>query len=174
MTKQWYIIQIIPGNEEKVRIELLKRIQEFKFQDFFGDILIPEAKPVSSFSTLEEKSEMLFPGYMIVSLVPDPEFFRLVKTIPRVIRFLGGESPIPLSTEEVDRIVAQVKGEVKIIKQQEVLFTVGKEVEVISGPFSGFSGIIHNIDDIKQRLVVMVSIFNRLTPVEIMFDQVKM
>jgi len=173
MTKQWYIIQIIPGNEEKVKSEILKRIQELKMQDFFGDILIPEAKQISSFSTLEEKSEQLFPGYMIVSLVPEPEFFRLVKTVPRVIRFLGGESPIPLSIEEVERIVAQVKGEVKVIKQQEILFVVGREVEIISGPFSGFSGIINSVDDIKQRLVVMVSIFNRLTPVEIMFDQVK-
>jgi transcriptional antiterminator NusG len=173
MSKQWYIIQLFAGYEEKVKVEILKRVQEKGMEEYFGDILIPEGKTVNMFSTLEEKNEQLFPGYMVISIVPTQEAFRLVSTVNRVIRFLGGESPLPLLQEEVNRIMAQVNGEVKIVTREQT-FVVGKEIDVKVGPFAGFSGIIQSVDEVRQKLIIMVSIFNRSTPVEIMFDQVQL
>jgi transcriptional antiterminator NusG len=46
-------------------------------------------------------------------------------------------------------------------------------IEISGGPFSGFSGVINSVDEQKQKIVVMISIFNRLTPIEILFSHVK-
>ena len=100
------------------------------------------------------------------------EAFRLVNTTPKVARFLGGESPVAISEKEVDRIFSQMEGKVQLSSEKSP-FVIGNEVHVSSGPFSGFVGMIDKVDDDKGRLTVMVSIFGRLTPVELGFDQVK-
>jgi len=117
--------------------------------------------------------EQLFPGYMLISLIPTVENFRLVTTVYRVIRFLGGEFPSELSQQEVDRILSQVSGKISISSSAVVVYNVGDHVDIIEGPFNGFSGVINSIDEQKQKIVVMISIFNRLTPIEILFNQAK-
>jgi len=175
MNKRWYIIQLIAGYEEKVRDEIYRRIKENGLEDQFGDILIPEVKTVKNYSNVidNDSIEQLFPGYMVISLMPTNENFRLVTTIARVIRFLGGTNPGELSQAEVDRILSQVSGKIAIAAAEEELYHIGEPVEIIEGPFSGFSGTINFIDDQKKKLVVMISIFNRLTPIEISFNQAK-
>jgi transcriptional antiterminator NusG len=101
-----------------------------------------------------------------------PEAIRLVSSVPRVIRFLGGADPVPLSKAEIDRIISQVKGEV-VVAPKKSDFVVGSEVEISEGPFAGFVGIIDSLDDENERMTIMVSIFGRMTPVELSFDQVK-
>ena len=177
MEKKWYIVQIIAGYEERVKAEIARRIQERGLEEQFGDILVPEAKTQKNYfagSKIDDSSvEQLFPGYIVVSLFPDPANFRLVKTANRVIRFLGGESPLPLDQEEVDRILLQISGKVSVVSVEAVAHYVGETVEITSGPFSGFSGVVNSVDEHKQKLVIMVSIFNRLTPIEILFSHVK-
>jgi len=169
--KQWYVIQVLAGYEERIKAEILRRIPERHLEDQFGDVLIPEAK-VATFFAGEDENENLFPGYMLVELEPSASNFRLVSSTPRVLRFLGGENPAPLAKAEVNRVRAQVTGEL-VVARPETAFEVGKEIEIKSGPFSGFSGIINTVDSERERLTVMVSIFGRLTPVEISFEQVK-
>lgn len=175
MKKKWYIVQLIAGYEEKVKDEILKRIQEQSLQDQFGEVLVPEVKAAGNFFNQLSTSaiEQLFPGYMLISLVPTVENFRLVTTVYRVIRFLGGESPSELSQQEVERILSQVSGKISIASSEVVSYGVGDNVEIIEGPFNGFSGIVNSIDEQKQKIVVMISIFNRLTPIEVLFSQAK-
>jgi transcriptional antiterminator NusG len=175
MKKKWYIVQLIAGYEEKVKDEILKRIQEQGLQDQFGDVLVPEVRASGNFfNQLSSSSiEQLFPGYMLVSLIPSVENFRLVTTIYRVIRFLGGEFPSELSQQEVDRILSQVNGSIAISSPDVLVYSVGDHVDIIEGPFNGFSGVVNSIDEQKQKIVVMISIFNRLTPIEILFNQAK-
>lgn len=176
MEKKWYIVQIIAGYEEKVKAEILKRIQERGLEEQFGEILIPQVKTTNNFynsNTNTNSLEQLFPGYILVSLFPDVSNFRLITTVNRVIRFLGGESPLELSQGDVDRVLSQISGKVTIATASNIIFTVGDHIEIINGPFSGFSGFVNSVDDQKQKLVVMISIFNRLTPIEILFNQAK-
>ena len=100
------------------------------------------------------------------------ETFRLVSSNPRVTRFLGGESPAPLSEKEIDRIFSQMSGKLSALSEK-TSFVVGNEVHISNGPFSGFVGLVDKVDEDRERLTVMVSIFGRLTPVELGFDQVK-
>lgn len=170
--KQWFVVQLTAGYEKKIKDEILKRVEERGLQESFGDIVIPEAKAMSYLASTDVSIEQLFPGYILVNLEPSPEVFRLITTVPRVVRFLGGSSPFPLSDVEVGRVMSQVKGEV-VIERKDVSYEVGTEISILAGPFTGFSGVIHAVEEDKQKLVIMVSIFGRMTPVEVLFGQVK-
>ncbi|MFH1831950.1 MAG: transcription termination/antitermination protein NusG [bacterium] len=170
--KRWYVVQVYTGFEEFVKNDLKMRAQEENAEDLIGDILIPEGEMASFFSDTGTKKEKIFPGYLLVNLESAPEAFRIVLSTPRVTRFLGGESPVPLSDKEVDRIFSQMEGKLALASEKEV-FSVGSEVHINSGPFSGFVGIVDKVDEDKERLTVLVSIFGRLTPVELGFDQIK-
>jgi transcriptional antiterminator NusG len=96
----------------------------------------------------------------------------LVLEVPRVLRFLGGKNPVPLSAKEVDRIFEKVKGGVTLTSNKDSL-VVDSEVSITDGPFSGFVGVVEKVDPDNDRVTVMVSIFGRMTPVELSFGQVK-
>ena len=171
--KRWYVVQIYAGYEEKIKADIAKRIHEKGLEDLFGQILIPSAKMKQFFDVTNTiQDQQLFPGYMLIEMQATPESIRLVASTPRVLRFLGGNSPIPLSQKEIDRVLGQIKGEVAVTLEKHE-FDVGKEVEIIEGAFAGFVGIIDAIDTENEKLTVMVSIFGRMTPVELHFNQVK-
>lgn len=169
--KRWYVMQVYAGYEEGVQADLAKRVSEAGFQDNVGEILVPSAKLKPLFDSQEE-DEQLFPGYVLIEMEIVPGLVRLITSSPRVIRFLGGEKPSPLQAKEVVRILSQMRGEV-VVAREKVSFTQGSEVEIKEGPFAGFVGIIENIDEENEKLTVMVSIFGRMTPVELGFNQVK-
>lgn len=172
--KQWYVIQAHVGGEEVVRADLKKRIEEMELAEYFGEILVPSAKVRQFFGedAEAEQDQQLFPGYVLVEMDAVPEAVRLVMKTPRVVRFLGGANPVPLSPREIDRILAQMRGEVTV-SVEKGQFEIGKEVEIREGAFAGFVGIVDAIDEENEKLTVMVSIFGRMTPVELGFDQVK-
>lgn len=170
--KRWYVMQVYAGYEEAVKADIERRVREAGFQDNVGEILIPSAKLKSLFDAQEEEDEQLFPGYVLIEMEIVPGLVRLITSSPRVIRFLGGENPTPLRPKEVERIISQMRGEV-VVAREKVSFTQGSEVEIKEGPFAGFVGIIEAIDEENEKLTVMVSIFGRMTPVELGFNQVK-
>jgi len=171
--KQWYVIQVYAGYEELVKADMLKRIEEQGLEDSFGQILIPSAKMKQFFDASDAlQDQQLFPGYMLVEMTSEPEAMRLVEVTPRVTRFLGGKNPVPLSQSEINRVLGQMRGDVALSTEKHN-FEVDKEVEIVDGAFSGFVGIINAIDTENEKLTVMVSIFGRMTPVELGFSQVK-
>ncbi len=171
--KRWYVVQLYAGYEEAVKADVQRRMHDQGLEDSFGEILIPSAKMKQFFDIQEEKDEQLFPGYMLIEMVANTQTMRLVLSNPRVVRFLGGMEPIPLSQKEIDRIISQMRGDVKVAVSEKADFVVGTEVEIKDGPFAGFVGIIDRVEKENERLVVMVSIFGRMTPVELGFNQVK-
>jgi transcriptional antiterminator NusG len=174
--KRWYVIQVYTGFEDIVRADLSKRIQEEHLEELFGDVVIPTNTATSIFTGASEdpkiKHEKIFPGYLLIQMEMVSESYRLVVEVPRVTRFLGGISPMALSAKEVERIFAQMSGKTTITTDK-ALFVEGSEIHIVNGPFSGFVGIVERVDDEHEKLIVMVSIFGRLTPVELGFDQVK-
>lgn len=171
--KRWYVIQVFPGYEKIVKADIVKRIEEESMQDFFGDVLVPSAKMKQFFASGDElQDQQLFPGYILVEMEAVQRSIRLILSTPRVVRFLGGKEPVAISNREIDRIRAQIHGEMVISGEKHSL-EVGKEFEIVDGPFSGFVGIIEAIDEESEKVTVMVSIFGRMTPVELNFDQIK-
>jgi transcriptional antiterminator NusG len=170
--KRWYVVQVYTGFEEIVKKDLERRVEEENLGDAFGQILIPTGEVVSFFSDNKTKKEKIFPGYLLIQMEMFGDSYRLVAANPRVTRFLGGDTPVPLSDKEVDRIFSQMAGKLAV-SEEKTLFVAGSEVHISHGPFSGFVGIVEKVDEEKEKLTVMVSIFGRLTPVELGFDQVK-
>src|SRR5438105_4169611 len=161
MMKRWYVVQIYAGYEEVVRADLKKRIEEAHLEDLFGEILVPSVKMKQFFGDADSmRDQQLFPGYLLVEMELVPEAIKLVTSIPRVYRFLGGKDPVPLSKKEIDRVLAQIKGEVAVATEKHD-FEIGKEIEIKDGPFVGFVGIIDAIDENNEKLTVMVSILGR-------------
>lgn len=171
--KRWYVVQVYAGYEEAIKTDLVKRIQEKGMQDRFGDILVPSAKLKKLFEVADFKDQQLFPGYILIEMEVAPETVRLVTFNPRVLRFLGGQhEPVALTQKEIDRVISQIKGEISVAPEKSE-FISGSEIEISEGPFAGFVGIVDKVDKENERLTVMVSIFGRMTPVELNFDQVK-
>ena len=170
--KRWYVVQVYAGFEETIKTDLEKQIKEHSLEQLFGEVLVPSAKMKSQFGSDEPEDQQLFPGYILVEAEIVPASFRLVTSHPRVLRFLGGKEPTPLRKKEIERVLSQVRGEVEVATEREE-FTVGTEVEITDGPFAGFVGIIDKVDSENEKLTVMVSIFGRMTPVELLYNQVK-
>jgi len=170
--KRWYVVQVYAGYEEAIKKDLIRRIQDDGLQDSFGEILIPSVKLKQLFTVDEDQDEQLFPGYMLIEMELVPETIRCVLSNSRVFRFLGGKEPAPLSSKEIGRVLAQVKGDVAVAAKKSELI-VGGEVTVAEGPFEGFIGVVDSIDEENEKVTVMVSIFGRMTPVELNFNQVK-
>ncbi len=171
--KRWYVVQIYAGYETALVADLERRIKQAGLEQLFGQILVPSVQAQKTFGAAVAPGEQqLFPGYLLIEMVPEQEAIRLVQSAPRVIRFLGGKTPTPLSQKEVDRVLSQLKGEV-IVQPKTSHFVQGSEIEIGEGPFAGFVGIVERVDDEHERLTVMVSIFGRMTPVDLGFNQVK-
>jgi len=171
--KRWYVVQVYTGFEDIVKVDLEKRISDEGMTDLIDQVLIPTSEVAYMFAAEgKDKREKIFPGYLLIHMEMQSDTHRLVSSNPRVTRFLGGLSPAPLSDREVERVFSQVSGKVSA-GSDSALFAVGSEVQIMRGPFAGCTGIVDKIDEEKEKLTLMVSIFGRLTPVEHTFDQVK-
>lgn len=169
--KRWYVVQVYTGYEDSVKTDLERAVKAANAEDLFGKVLVPTGE-LSSFADEDEPKEKIFPGYVLVEMSMVGEAFHLVTSLPRVAKFLGGNNPVPLSRREVERIHSQMTGKIAV-SSTKVSFVLGNEIAISSGPFAGFVGIIENIDEERKKLTVNVSIFGRLTPVELGFDQVE-
>jgi transcriptional antiterminator NusG len=171
---KWYIIHSYSGFERKVKESLESRVQAFGLQEKIGKVLIPtEAVTEVRNGKKYTVERMFYPGYVLVEMDMDDHVWHVVKSTPRVTGFVGtGQQPTPLSEEEVQHIVYRV-GEAKDKPKLKVKFEKGETVRVTEGPFASFAGIVDDVNEDRETLKVMVTIFGRSTPVELEFNQVE-
>ncbi|HEU5232657.1 MAG TPA: transcription termination/antitermination protein NusG [Terriglobales bacterium] len=179
---KWYIIHAYSGFERKVKESLESRIQAFGLQEKIGRVLIPTEAVTEVRSGKKYTSDrMFFPGYVLVEM--DLTGFRtggegdhvwhVVKSTPKVTGFVGtANDPTPLSEDEVNQIVYRVQvGKDK--PRLKVKFAKDESVRITDGPFANFTGKIDEVNEDRETLKVMVTIFGRATPVELEFGQVE-
>lgn len=175
MSHKWYVVHAYSGFEQQVCRSLQERIDRFQMQDSFGDILVPKETVVEMKKGQKRKSERkFFPGYVLVQMEMNDETWHLVKSVPKVLGFIGGtaENPAPITEREANAILQRIEeGENK--PQPKTMYDVGEVVRVIDGPFADFDGEVEEVNYEKSRLRVAVSIFGRSTPVELEFSQVE-
>lgn len=174
MAKQWYIVHTYSGFEAKVKESLRQRAEAMGMAEVIEDILIPTEEVVEVRDGKKTKStRKFFPGYVLVRMEMSGEAWHVVKNTPRVTGFVGtGNKPVPLSDEEVDRIIKQVSVAAKKPKPK-LEYRIGENVKIMDGPFSNFTGQVDEINEDRSTLKVMVTIFGRATPVELGFLQVE-
>ncbi len=173
--KRWYVVHAYSGFENFVRQALAERVKRAGLSDRFGEILVPTEEVVELRAGQKRKSERkFFPGYVLVEMEMDEETWHLVKSIPKVLGFIGGTSdrPSPITASEADKILQRMQDSSEKPKPK-VLFETGEVVRVIDGPFADFNGVVEEVNYEKNRLRVAVLIFGRSTPVELQFDQVE-
>jgi transcriptional antiterminator NusG len=144
-------------------------------EDKFGEILVPTEEVVEMREGQKRKSERkFFPGYVLVQMEMDDETWHLVKSVPKVLGFIGGstDKPAPITDKEAEAILTRVKEGVEK-PRPKVLFEPGEMVRVCDGPFNDFNGVVEEVNYEKNRLLVAVQIFGRSTPVELEFHQVE-
>ncbi len=173
-TKNWYIVHTYSGFENKVKEALEQRIQAYGLQEDVGEILIPTEDIVEKRAGREVKSaRKFFPGYILVEMNMTDNAWHVVKNTPKVTGFVGaGSKPTPLSREEVEQILLQVRTAAEKPKPKYT-FDRGDQVRINEGPFSGFNGVVDDVNTDKNTLKVMVTIFGRATPVELDYLQVE-
>ena len=174
--KKWYVLRAISGKEHKVKEYIDYEITHTNLSDFVSQVLIPTEKTIqvrNGKKVVKERSYL--PGYVLVEVALVGEVAHHLRNVPNVLGFLGGlDNPTPLRLAEVNRILGTVD-EMQEVGAEEptVVYTLGESVKVNYGPFSGFSGIIEEINTEKRKLKVMVKIFGRKTPIELGFMQVE-
>ena len=171
---RWYVVQAFSGYEARVQKTLVEHIEINELQDKFGEILVPTEEVVEMRAGQKRKSSRkFFPGYVLVQMELDDESWHLVKSVPRVLGFIGGtkERPAPISQKEADRILQRLEDTDK--PKPKTLFEPGEVIRVIDGPFADFNGVVEELDYEKNRIKVSVLIFGRSTPVDLEFGQVE-
>lgn len=172
---RWYVVHAYSGFEAQVMRLLKERIQRSEIQHHFGDVLVPTEEVVEMRDGQKRKSDRkFFPGYVLVQMDMNDDTWHLVKSVPKVMGFIGGSSdkPAPISDSEADAILQRVQeGSEK--PRPKILFEPGEVVRVVDGPFNDFNGVVEEVDYDKSRLKVAVLIFGRSTPVELEFGQVE-
>ena len=173
---KWYSLRVISGKEKSTKDNILFEADAQDMSDFIDDIFVPFEKVIEMRNNKKKvKEKLFFPGYILINMDLNKETRYMIENINGVLSFVGpkGGSPVPLRDDEIKRIFGEVedKDGREII---EVSFLKGDNVKIISGPFVDFNGVVEEINEDKQKVKVIVSIFGRPTPVELDFFQVEM
>ena len=175
MERRWYVVHAYSGFEQQVKRLLQERIRRSGLQDSFGEVLVPTEEVIEMRAGQRRRSDRkFFPGYVLVNMKMEDATWHLVKSVPKVMGFIGGSSdrPAPITDREANEILQRVQEGVDK-PRPKVLFQPGELVRVIDGPFKDFSGMVEEVNYEKSRLRLEVSIFGRPTPVDLEFTQVE-
>jgi len=172
---KWYIIHSYSGFERKVKESIEARVRaDERLGGKIGRVLIPTESVTEVRGGKKYTSErMFYPGYVLVEMDMDDNVWHVVKSTPRVTGFVGtGQQPTPLSEDEVKQIVYRV-ADSKEKPKLKVKFEKNESVRITEGPFASFTGMVDEVNEDRETLKVMVTIFGRSTPVELEFGQVE-
>jgi transcription termination/antitermination protein NusG len=169
---QWYVIHTYSGYENKVRQNLMHRVESMDVADRIFEVIVPTQDEIEIKNQQRQVVQRkVFPGYVLVKMMMDDESWSVVRNTPGVTSFVGmGNKPTPLSEHEVVGIKKDMAAEAPKVK---VSLGVGDTVRIMDGPFADFRGAIDEINQEKGKIKVLVSFFGREVPVELDFLQVE-
>jgi len=170
---KWYILHAYSGFERKVRESIQSRVQAFGLTDRVGRVMIP-TEPVTEITNGKKRTveRVFLPGYVLVEMELDNDLWHVLKDTPKVTGFLGtGDKPVALSEEEVSSILFR-SDTTKDKPRMKIRFEKNEQVRITDGPFANFNGVVDEINEDRETLKVMVTIFGRSTPVELEFGKV--
>lgn len=172
--KKWYVVHTQTGSEEKVKKSLDKKIVSSAVKDYFAEVIIP-TEQVSEIRSGKKRisHRKFFPGYLLIQMEMNKDTWYLVKTTPGITGFIGsGNKPSFLTDEEVENILKRTQ-DTQVKPSPKIVFEKGEAVRITEGPFANFNGTIEEIHQERGKLKVGVSIFGRVTPVEMEYWQVE-
>jgi transcriptional antiterminator NusG len=174
MAKNWYVVHTYSGFEKFVAESIRQRAIELSIEKQIGKIIIPTEGVVEIKGGKKVVStKRSYPGYILIEMEMSDENWLVIRETPKVTGFVGsGKRPSPLSKDEVSQIVEHMETTSQKPKPKHS-FEKGEAVRIIDGPFYNFSGIVEDVNNERNTLKVLVTIFGRSTPVELEFLQVE-
>lgn len=168
---KWYALRVVSGKEKKAIENLEFELDINDLDKFVSDLLLPMEKEFKLRNGKKVAREKLtFPGYLLLKAELNGELERVVKRTNFIIEFIGDKGkPTALKQTEVDRIIGKIA---EVSSESYVPYVVGEFVDIVDGPFSSFKGEISGVDESKQIIKVNVSIFGRVTSVNLSYLQV--
>ena len=169
---EWFVVHSYSGMENKVKKNIEHRAESMGMTDRILEVVVPTETEIEIRNgSRREVERKVFPGYILVRMIMDEDSWYVVRNSPGVTGFVGmGNKPTPLSQDEVNKIMQRIESDEPRLK---VNFQIGDSVRIMSGPFAEFGGKEEEIDADKGKAKVMVSFFNRETPVEVDFLQLE-
>ena len=173
MSKKWYVLHTYTAQEDRVKETIIKGIKDTEFESLVGEVLIPRQKTYHIREGKKiERERKIFNSYIIIECELTKALLTFIVGIPGVTHFLGtGKTPIVLSQAEIDRLLGI--GERTGAKVNAFNYFPGDKIKIVNGPFEDFEGLIDKINPENEKLVVNVTVFGRVTPVEVNMDQVE-
>ena len=172
---KWYVLKAVSGKEAKVKEYIEAEIKHNDLlQKHVSQVLIPMEKHASLRNGKRvEKEKISLPGYVFVEAPLVGDVAHTLRFMPNVLGFLGGlDNPSPVPQTDINRMLGAAE-ETELANTVDVPYLVNETVKVTDGPFSGFEGVIEEVNTEKRKLKVMVKIFGRKTPLELGFMQVE-
>ncbi len=170
--KRWYVVHTYSGYENKVKVNLEKRVEYMNMGEKIFRVEVPQ-KTVTQVRSGKKtkKEEKIFPGYVLVEMIMDDDSWYVVRHTAGVTKFVGtAKKPIPAKYSEIKKIIHSGQ---QTTTKIELDIKVGDKVRIVSGPFAEFIGDITEVYPDKSKLRAMVSIFGRETPVELEYKQIQ-
>ena len=172
---KWYVLKSISGKEQKVKEYIETACRTAGLDEFVSQVLIPTEKVVTLRNNKRVvKDKVLLPGYVLVECNLTDECYPRLRNVPNVLGFLSNtrdQKPSPVRQAEINKLFGTEDAVVEETFMEET-YLVGEKVKVTDGPFNGFSGEIEEVQTDKKKLKVIVTIFDRQTPLELSFNQV--
>ena len=166
---RWYVAHTYTGYENKVKLSIEKIVENRGLGHLIYDVQVPVNTEIVVNDKGEEKivETKVFPGYVLVKMTMTDESWHVVRNITGVTGFVGpGSEPTPLTAEEIAIFNVEARAE-------ELKFKIGDKVEVVSGIFAGYSGILREISEDKKQLVVLASTERRDIPIMVETQDVR-
>jgi len=171
----WYVLRAVSGKEAKVKEYIEAEMKHNTLlQSNVSQVLIPMEKVASLRNGKRVvKEKVRLAGYVFVEARLVGDVAHTLRFTPNVLGFLGGlDEPSPVPQSDINRMLGTVEEE-ELMDAVKIPYVVNDTVKVTDGPFSGFSGVIEEVNTDKRKLKVMVKIFGRKTALELSFMQVE-
>ena len=172
--RNWYVLRAVSGKEAKVK-EYIEA--ELKHNELLSKYVFQVFIPTEKHATLRNgkrvvKEKIALPGYVLIEAELKGDTAHTLRFMPNVLGFLGGlDHPTPVKQSDINRMFGSAE-ESEIVDEVAIPYIINDTVKVTDGPFSGFTGVIEEVNTEKHKLKVMVKIFGRKTPLELSFMQV--
>jgi transcriptional antiterminator NusG len=170
--RNWYVIHTYAGYENAVSRNLKQRIESLGMGDKIFNVIVPSEKKIKIKGGKRiEETEKIYPGYILVDMIVTDDSWYVVRNTPRVTGFVGsGIYPVPVPKKEVEELFKRMSTDTT---KHTINLLIGDTISITDGPFKDLEGKVSEIDEIKGKVKVLVSMFGRETPVELDFLQMK-
>lgn len=173
--KRWYVVNTYSGHENKVKEKLAMRINSMDMQENIFRVVVPEQTEIEiKDGVKKEKLKKMFPGYVLIEMIMSDDAWYIVRNTPGVTGFIGssgrGAKPIPLSEQEIDRILGQM-GMSRLELGNEL--EVNDKIKITAGPFNTMVGKVQALDFENQKVKVLIDLFGQETAVDVELVQIE-